>query len=197
MWVFSWWVFMWAFKMYLFTNVLEQTSQSVDFKSNFESSLASVWCSFSRFGCFGNAQFACDFVVSDLILNVCLWFSSRKDLRGVSSQSFCTVTIVSLGCTEIHDLLYFLHDLESTTCSTFWGSGIFCTWGGTIMWRSDAKRCSSLLKACPLTKEVIKEVRREEEGQEGMEMDGELPPWESTKCYSCKECGKNLCWQAI
>ena len=40
--------------------------------------------------------------------------------------------------------------------------------------RSDAKRRSSLLKACPLSKEMVNEESREKE-QEGMEMDGELP----------------------
>ena len=54
--------------------------------------------------------------------------------------------------------------------------------------RSDAKRFSSSLKACPLTKEVMKEVRREEEEQEGMEMAGEFPACERDY-YSCKECG--------
>ena len=45
--------------------------------------------------------------------------------------------------------------------------------------RSDAKRFSSSLKACPLTKEVMKEERREEEEEEeGMEMAGEFPACE-------------------
>ena len=42
------------------------------------------------------------------------------------------------------------------------------------MQSSDAKRCSSSLKACPLTKEVTKEEIRDEE-EEGMEMHGEFP----------------------
>ena len=53
---------------------------------------------------------------------------------------------------------------------------------------SVAKTHSSSLKACPLTREVMKEVIREEEEQ-GTEMHGvgEFPA--CVKCYSCEECG--------
>ena len=50
------------------------------------------------------------------------------------------------------------------------------------MQSSDAKRCSSSLKACPLTKEVTKEEIRDEE-EEGMEMHGEFPACKREKMF--------------
>ena len=129
-----------------------------------------------------------------------LGFSSGKD-PGVSAQIFCTDTILSVGI-NILDFWYFLIDFESTTLtlSTFWDFSprndpgvlvtILCPSGGAQMPRSDAKRFSSSLKACPLTKAVMKEVRREEE--EGMEMAGEFPACKrDDHSCSCNECGKS------
>ena len=148
-----------------------------------------------------DTYFSCNLVGSVLISNGCLktllyflfnlksaaltrgtylGFSSGKD-PGVSAQIFCTDTILSVGI-NILDFWYFLIDFESTTLtlSTFWDFSprndpgvsvtILC---GAQMPRIDPKRNSSSLKACPLTKELMNEARREEE-EEGMEMAGEF-----------------------
>ena len=54
--------------------------------------------------------------------------------------------------------------------------------------RREASCCCSSTKGIPLTKEVMKEVRREEE--QGKEMQVELPAWEE-EVYRLKEVEEN------
>ena len=54
--------------------------------------------------------------------------------------------------------------------------------------RREASCCCSPTKGIPLTKEVMKEVRREEE--QGKEMQVELPAWEE-EVYRLKEVEEN------